>query len=55
MQLKPGRHKSCKDRKDMFENMFFQVVQKWLGLCIVVMIPGIDVTEKIFASDMLRA
>ena len=33
----------------------FQAVQLWLGLCLVVMITNIDVSQEIFAMDMLKA
>ena len=52
--LKPGLHISRKDRKHRLENMFFKAFQLWLGLCMVVMITGIDLLQEIIAIDMLR-
>ena len=45
--LKPGLHKSCKDRKHMVANTF--------SLHIVVMITGIHISQEIFAIDVLTA
>ena len=50
--LKPGLHISRKDRK---HRHVFQAVQLWLGLHVVVTIVNIDLSQEIFAIDMLRA
>ena len=39
----------------MFENMFFKAVQIRHGLYTVVMVTSIDLSQEIFATDMLRA
>ena len=50
---KPGLHTSPKHR---LENMFFffKAFQLWLGICVVVMITGIDLSQEIFAINVLR-
>ena len=53
--LKSGLHINRKARKHMFESMFFLAVQAWLGRHIIVMIPSIDVSQEIFAVDILVA
>ena len=54
---KPGLHISCKDHKckvHVLEHIS-KAVQIWLGHCIVVMITSIDLSQEIFATDMLKA
>ena len=42
--LKPGLHISCRDRKHMLTNTFFYAFHLRLGLHIVVMIAGINIS-----------
>ena len=52
--IKPGLNISRKDRKHLFTNMFFKL-SSWLGLHIVAMITSIDISQEIFAVDILKA
>ena len=52
---KPGLHISRKDRKHRLENMFFKRSSYGLVSMWVVMITSIDVSQEIFAMDMLKA
>ena len=46
---------SCKDRKHMFVDTFFQTFHVCLGLHVVVMIAGIHVSQELFAIAILTA
>ena len=50
MTLKPSLHVSRKDR-----NIDLRTSQLWLALHVVVMNVNIDLSQEIFAIDMLRA
>ena len=53
-QLKPGLHISRKDRKHIFENIYFKLSRYGLyGLYIIVMITSVDFSQQIPAIDML--
>ena len=54
-KVKAGLHISRKDRKRRLENMFLSFPAIWLCLYIVEMITGIDLSQQIFAIDMLTA
>ena len=53
--FKPSLHISRKDRKHKLENMFSSSSAVMFGLHVVVMIVNIDLSQEIFAIDMLRA
>ena len=54
--LKPWLHIIRKDRKHMFMNVqVFQALHVCLDLNIVVMIASINISQEIFAIDMLTA
>ena len=53
--IKPGLHISRKDLKHLFANMFLSYIQTWIRLHIVAMITSIDISQEIFATDILEA
>ena len=52
--LKPGLHISRKDRKHIVANTFLSF-SCCCGLHMVAMIAGIDISQEIFAIDVLTA